>query len=101
MVPSQKPMREAILQEEARIARLGAELAEAHARLTSLQEELTKQPAASRDSLALVPSVPVPSTVGRKGGAVPVAVPRPRRPLSEALDQRPDRSQRIRARLCK
>src|SRR6266508_5739360 len=66
MVPSQEPIHEAVVREEARIARLGAELAEARARLTSLQEELTQQPAASRDSFALVPSAPVPSTPAEK-----------------------------------
>lgn len=66
MGPPQKPTHEAIAREEARIARLGAELAEARARLTSLQEERTQQPAASRDSFALVPSGPAPSTSAEK-----------------------------------
>src|SRR5574337_672555 len=66
MVPSQKPIHEAIVREETRLARLGAELAEARVRLKSLQEELRQQPAASRDSSALVPSAPVPSTSAEK-----------------------------------
>jgi len=66
MGPSQEPIHEAIVREEARIARLGAELAEARARLTSLQGELTQQSAASRDSFALIPSAPVPSTSAEK-----------------------------------